>query len=61
MGETREMRPLQFLAENDVPVVGLREAALLQIEEESATRLRTARPVLPRGGSRRCPAGRAAR
>ena len=42
MGETREMRLLQFLEENDVPVVGLREAGMLQIEGESATLLGTA-------------------
>jgi dipeptidase E len=30
MGETREQRLLQFLEENDVPVVGLREGAWLR-------------------------------
>jgi dipeptidase E len=32
MGETREERLLQFLEENDTPVVGLREGAMLRIE-----------------------------
>ena len=32
MGETREERLLQFLEDNDTPVVGLREGALLRIE-----------------------------
>ena len=36
------MHLLQFLEEKDVPVVGLREAVMLQIEEESATPLGTA-------------------
>ena len=32
MGETREERLMQFLEENDTPVVGLREGAMLRIE-----------------------------
>jgi dipeptidase E len=32
MGETREERLVQFLEENDTPVVGLREGAMLRIE-----------------------------
>lgn len=32
MGETREERLLQFLEENDTPVAGLREGAILRIE-----------------------------
>lgn len=32
MGETREERLLQFLEENETPVIGLREGAILRIE-----------------------------
>ena len=37
MGETREQRLTEFLEENDVPVVGLREGAWLRVEGESMT------------------------
>lgn len=33
MGETREERILQFLEENDTPVVGLREGAMVRLEK----------------------------
>jgi dipeptidase E len=33
MGETREQRLLQFLEENDTPVIGLREGAMLRMED----------------------------
>ncbi len=35
MGETRDERILQFLEENDTPVVGLREGAMIRIEQGS--------------------------
>ena len=37
MGETREERIVQFLEENDTPVVGLREGAMLRIENGETT------------------------
>ncbi|MBZ5535593.1 MAG: dipeptidase PepE [Acidobacteriia bacterium] len=33
MGETREERIIQFLEENEMPVVGLREGAMLRVEQ----------------------------
>jgi dipeptidase E len=36
MGETREERILQFLEENETPVVALREGAMLRVEEGAA-------------------------
>jgi dipeptidase E len=51
MGETREERLLQFLEENDVPVVGLREAAMLRVDGGSATLLGTAPARLFRRGA----------
>ena len=50
MGETREERLLQFLEENDVPVVGLREPAMLRTEGGSATLLGTASARIFRRG-----------
>ena len=35
MGETQEERILQFLEENDTPVVGLREGAMVRVENSS--------------------------
>jgi dipeptidase E len=37
MGETREERIVQFLEENDTPVIGLREGAMIRIEAEAMT------------------------
>src|SRR6267142_6189395 len=37
MGETQEERILQFLEENKAPVVGLREAAVLRVQNGSVT------------------------
>lgn len=36
MGETREQRLVQFLEENDTPVVGLREGAMVRVENSTA-------------------------
>jgi dipeptidase E len=35
MGETQEERILQFLEENDTPVAGLREGAMVRVENGS--------------------------
>jgi dipeptidase E len=35
MGETRERRLVEFLEENDVPVVGLREGAFLRVQDRA--------------------------
>ncbi len=37
MGETREERIMQFLEENETPVIGLREGAMLRIENDKTT------------------------
>ena len=37
MGETQEERILQFLEENEAPVAGLREGAMLRVENEAVT------------------------
>ncbi|HEV7397528.1 MAG TPA: dipeptidase PepE [Pyrinomonadaceae bacterium] len=37
MGETREERLIQFLEDNDTPVVGLREGAMVRVENGSHT------------------------
>jgi dipeptidase E len=36
-GETREDRIREFLEENDTPVVGLREGAMLRVEDAAVT------------------------
>ena len=50
MGETQEERILQFLEENDAPVVGLREGSILRIEGESVVLTGNARARLFRRG-----------
>jgi len=50
MGETREERIVQFLEENDTPVVGLREGAMLRIEHsETILRGSTGARIFRRG------------
>jgi dipeptidase E len=49
MGETREERILQFLEENDTPVVGLREGAMLRIDREIILRGSTGARVFRKG------------
>lgn len=50
MGETREERILQFLEENDTPVAGLREGAMLRIENgETILRGSTGARIFRRG------------
>ncbi len=44
MGETREQRLLEYLEENDIPVVGLREGSWIRVEHGHA-RLGGARPA----------------
>jgi dipeptidase E len=52
MGETREERLVQFLEENDAPVVGLREGTMLRVDGGSATLLgATAARVFRRGAA----------
>ena len=51
MGETREERILQFLEENETPVIGLREGAMLQIEGGSCGLKGTAGARLFRRGA----------
>ncbi|HEV8188649.1 MAG TPA: dipeptidase PepE [Pyrinomonadaceae bacterium] len=49
-GETREERIIQFLEENDTPVVGLREGAMLRIENgETILRGSTGARIFRRG------------
>jgi dipeptidase E len=50
MGETREERIIQFLEENETPVVGLREGAILRIENgETSLRGSTGARIFRRG------------
>jgi dipeptidase E len=44
MGETREQRLVEYLEENDIPVVGVREGAWIRVEDGRA-RLGGARPA----------------
>jgi len=50
MGETREERIIQFLEENETPVVGLREGAMLRVENgETILRGSTGARIFRRG------------
>ena len=51
MGETREQRLEQFLEENDVPVLGLREGSLLRLRQQTLSLLGSVSSVLFRRGS----------
>src|SRR4051794_28719050 len=51
MGETREERIAQFLEENDTPVIGLREGAMLRVEAGRTRLLGTAGARLFRRGA----------
>ena len=50
MGETREERLLQYLEENDTPVIGLREPSMLRVENGTCTLRGTAAARLFRRG-----------
>jgi dipeptidase E len=51
MGETRETRIREYLEENDVPVVGLREGAILRVDESSVhLRGKAGARIFRRGG-----------
>jgi dipeptidase E len=51
MGETRETRIREFLEENDLPVVGLREGSMIRVEGARMTLLGTAGARLFRRGA----------
>jgi dipeptidase E len=51
MGETREERIREFLEENDAPVIGLREGAMLRVEGDVVTLAGTARARVFRRGA----------
>jgi dipeptidase E len=50
MGETREERLLQFLEEDDTPVIGLREPSMLSVENGTCTLRGTAAARIFRRG-----------
>lgn len=60
MGETREERLRQFLEENDVPVLGIREGAWLRRQGESLTLGGTTGALLFRRGAEPTPYGEGA-